>query len=161
MARREQRVARLGQAEAHEQVFAKALAELAFAFRLELDAETVEQYWGVLQKHDDAHVLEALKRSREMFETFPPIVEIKRVLLQVALEAERKASAAKLGVCQHRHRCDCRKAEPALRRFAFLLAELADPDVPEAKKEKIRSEWNREYGAHMPPPWERGAQRNG
>jgi hypothetical protein len=130
--------------------FAEKLAELAATFRTSLDDVTTDQYWEELGHFRHDYLLEALKRSRGLFERFPAPVEIKRVIRNVGREHEAAQLAKRL-----------QEESRQIGRFTFLLAMLKDPDVPDWRKTEIKDEWQKQFGADVVPPWEEGRVSNG
>jgi hypothetical protein len=123
--------------------FSLALSNLGVAMMTEIAVPTVRAYWDAL--HDlPAHAMAAaIKRAQRESDHFPKPVELRRYARAVLSdEASRRDSD------------NATRALP-FRQYAYLLAQLADPDVPDRKKDRIKNDWKtRNPGA--PGPWEQG-----
>lgn len=127
--------------------FSVALSALGVALMTEIAVPTVRAYWEAL--HDlPAHAMAAaIKRAQAYAEAFPKPVELRRYARAVlADEAARREGQL------------ATRALP-FRQYAYLLAQLADPDVPDRKKDRIKADW-KARNPGQPGPWE-GETNNG
>lgn len=125
--------------------FSDGLTALSHAMRTEITELQIEAYWAALCDVAGPPLLAAIANGMRTFEQFPRPVELLRASRDIAQREQERQDGARAS----------RKLLPA-RRYTFLLAELADPEVPEWKKTKIREEW-RAMNAAEPPPWEGNA----
>lgn len=126
--------------------FVTALTQIGLAImRLEPPKSALDAQWLALKTLglDGNDVLAALVRGRSEWTQFPAPADIRRMAMTIRRERnEARENARVLSVAG---------LKPS--RYSFMLAELGDPDVPEAKKERIRAQWHREH-PNARAPWE-------
>jgi hypothetical protein len=124
--------------------FSVALGSLGVTMMTEVGTATVRAYWEALSDLPAHAMAAAIKRAQREAEAFPKPIELRRhARAFLADEQARRDGAMATRPCL------------PFRRYAFMLAELADPEVPERKKERIKTDWKiRNPG--VPGPWEQG-----
>jgi transcriptional regulator with XRE-family HTH domain len=134
--------------------FSNGLKLLAAAMRAEVTETNVEAYWFALGDLPKAALLAALARGLNTFERFPVPREIRQAVREVMrAEGIARENAERIE--------NERAAKRALTggQYAYLLAQLADPDLPDWKKDRVRESWRRMKPGET-PPWE-GERANG
>jgi hypothetical protein len=127
------------------QPFVTALTQIGLAIvRTQPDKAAIDAQWVALAGLPGERVLEALARGLKEWTQFPSPAEIARLVRTIDGEEAARREARRKADYQASIRCP---------EYSFLLAMLADPDVPEEKKARIKSTW-RPKNPNQRPPWE-------
>lgn len=129
--------------------FTLALGLVATALRAEADTPVLNAYWHGLADLPSGPMFAVLSEGLRRWDRFPSPAEIRRFVREVIRDQEQRAVPTRIAAQGKKFLKD-----------AFLLAQLADPDLPVWKKDKIRDDWRRSHEAEK-PPWEEGERANG
>lgn len=125
--------------------FRSGLASIALVHRVQVDEPMFALYWRAVSDLPGDALVASLGAALRELDTFPKPAHLRRLAL-----AWKRAQR------------DREDAERSARRvltatkWAYVLAELADPEVPEPKKAVIRERW-RQQNPSENPPWEGAA----
>lgn len=125
--------------------FSLSLTAMCVTLHAEFSETLAEAYFEALSDLPAHAMAKAMKRAGRECEAFPKPIELRRFARAVLSDEE------------NRRAMNMPALPSAFRQYAFLLAQLKDPAVPEWKKAKVRLDWTAKNPG-QPGPWEKGGE---
>lgn len=126
--------------------FSLALAGLGVTMLTEVSPPIVAVYWDALCDLPARAMVAAIERAKRESEAFPKPIELRRHARAFLSDEQNRRGGENATRCL------------PFRQYAYLLAQLADPEVPEAKKTRIKEQWSAKNPG-VPGPWEGDANQ--